>query len=760
MNKPAAYAQDDLLDRQRAAWAGGTQPPPEEFLSGEPSEYSGAVLLDLIYNEIIIREEQGDLPTLEEYVSRYPALAADLHVQFEVHAAVRGDKANTLRLSGTDPGSHFPPPQTVTHRTAVAGYEILGSLGEGGMGAVFKARDQSLNRLVALKMIRPGHVPSDRERRRFRTEAEAIARLRHPNIVRIHEVGEIDGAPYLSLELAEGGTLAGRLREFPYTPRAAADLIRTLAAAIQHAHDHGIVHRDLKPANILFGADGSPRVADFGLAKIVEDGDAGRDHTHPGEPVGTPRYMSPEQAAGTAGVGAPADVHALGLLLYECLTGQSPFVSATAVQTMERVRDEEPLPPRRLQAKIPKDVETICLHCLRKEPGWRYASAQAVADDLGRFLDGKPILARPTPAWEKTWKWGRRHPAAAAGIAAAVLLAAAAGGYFQVRGEMEARRVAGLRGETLQLMDDGRLALARRDPRAAQARFLDAWTKSRAEPALADLTTAVSGWLDHARRDEEQGVWNKRAGPRLYEDVRDEAFLLALLAGKGDGVIRADSFSHARGLAADGEPGWDFERELLAVMEAESALAAGDAGAALTLLDHIPNPTTRLWHRKKAACFDALGRGPEAAAARAAADALPPLPVWELIDRGVVLCHQGAFREAERAFDAALAADAGHFPARVFQAVCFLRSGRPAEAKVGLTACVAQRPAFAWGYLLRGDAHQLLGDAAAAKADFERILGMKLSDALRRHLSERLGSLENTPGDRPAGADKAGGGRE
>jgi WD40 repeat protein/tetratricopeptide (TPR) repeat protein len=295
---------------------------------------------------------------------------------------------------------------------AVPGYEILGVLGRGGMGVVYKARHLALKRVVALKMILSGGHADEGERQRFRAEAEAVARLQHTNIVQVHEVGEHEGLPYAALEFIEGGTFAQRLERSPVPPREAAELIATLAGAMHLAHSRNIIHRDLKPANILLDANGSPRVTDFGLARRL-DSELGQTQT--GTAVGTPSYMSPEQAAGESKrVGPAADVYALGAILYECLAGRPPFQGASAIAVLDMVRNQEPVPPHLLRAGAPADLETICLKCLRKEPEKRYASADALADDLRRWQRGDPIRARPVPTWERVLLWARRRPALAA----------------------------------------------------------------------------------------------------------------------------------------------------------------------------------------------------------------------------------------------------------------------------------------------------------------------------------------------------------
>ncbi len=273
-----------------------------------------------------------------------------------------------------------------TRLPLVPGYELLVRLGRGGMGVVYKARHRKLDRLVALEMIR-AEIAGVEQHRRFQVEAEAIARLQHPNIVQIHEVAEYDGMPCLALELVEGGTLADRLDHKPIPPREAAALLRTLAHAMQAAHAAGVVHRDLKPANVLLTADGTLKVTDFGLAKKL---DASAGPTLSGQVMGTPDYMAPEQTGGTKEVGPPADIWALGAILYECLTGRIPFAGASPLDTMRQVNTDEPAAPSSLQRRIPRDLETVCLKCLNKVPARRYASALELAEDLERFLSGRP----------------------------------------------------------------------------------------------------------------------------------------------------------------------------------------------------------------------------------------------------------------------------------------------------------------------------------------------------------------------------------
>ncbi|MFO0927388.1 MAG: serine/threonine-protein kinase [Gemmataceae bacterium] len=303
-------------------------------------------------------------------------------------------------------------------------YEIVEQLGRGGMGVVYKARQLGLNRTVALKMILHGELAGEEELRRFRAEAEVVAHLQHPNIVQVYEVGEVGGQPFFSQEFIDGGSLAERLIAGPWVGRAAAELIETLARAIHVAHERGLVHRDLKPANILLTRDGIPKIADFGLAKRLQQ-EAGQTQT--GHIIGTPSYMAPEQASGLVRATRPAtDVYALGAILYELLTGRPPFLAATMLDTLEQVRRHDPVPPRQLLPTVPRDLETICLKCLDKTQDRRFATAEQLADELRRFLRGEPIRSRPLSPWHRAAKWVRRQPAIAA-LSALVLLITALG---------------------------------------------------------------------------------------------------------------------------------------------------------------------------------------------------------------------------------------------------------------------------------------------------------------------------------------------
>jgi WD40 repeat protein/tRNA A-37 threonylcarbamoyl transferase component Bud32 len=294
----------------------------------------------------------------------------------------------------------------------IPGYEILGELGRGGMGVVYKVRPSRLNRVVALKMILAGDHASPETVKRFLAEAEAVALLQSPNVVQIFHIDECGGRPYFVMEYVSGGSLSSRLDGTPRASEEAVGLIEPLCRAVHEAHRLGLVHRDLKPANVLLARDGTPKIADFGLVKLLGV-DSGLTQTE--TILGSPSYMAPEQAEGkTKDVGPAADIYALGAMLYELLTGRPPFRAATVLQTLEQVKYLEPVSPSRLQPGLARDLETICLKCLQKEPSRRYATAADLAEDLERWQAGVPISARPVPFWERGWRWARRRPAVAA----------------------------------------------------------------------------------------------------------------------------------------------------------------------------------------------------------------------------------------------------------------------------------------------------------------------------------------------------------
>jgi serine/threonine-protein kinase len=316
-------------------------------------------------------------------------------------------------------------------------YELLSVLGEGGMGIVYKARQKRLDWLVALKVIKAGIASSPEARARFALEGKAVARLRHPHVVRIHDSSEVEGQPYYAMELLEGGSLKDRLGGKQQPERAAAQRVRALALGVHAAHQENIIHRDLKPGNVLLDNDGNAKVSDFGLAKLM---DADQGQTLTDAVLGTPPYMAPEQARGDANaVGFHTDVYALGAILYEMLTGRPPFLGANRMETLDKVRREPPLPPARLRPGVNPDLEAVCLTCLEKDPARRYPSAQALADDLGNYLEEKPTRARPLSWHARAWRTMKRHAVAA--CAFTVVLLATAAGFFYLDPDRPVRRI-------------------------------------------------------------------------------------------------------------------------------------------------------------------------------------------------------------------------------------------------------------------------------------------------------------------------------
>jgi serine/threonine protein kinase len=459
---------EDLIRRFEDAWQGRSRP---EIVAYLPTGAGRTRLLtELVQVDLEYRLRAGESARVEEYLARFPELANDRTVMLELIAVeheFRRRREPGLALSeffqrfpqyrAELPGQIAPatiaardvPRYSTDQRSEalpeVAGYEVLGLLGRGGMGIVYEARQLGLDRTVALKMVLAGFQAGPKDLARFRAEAAALARLQHPNIVQIYDVGETAGRPYFAFEFVAGGSLAHYLRGTPQPVRPAAQLVETLARAVQDAHANGVIHRDLKPANILLRdererakgesrdlspfasglASVVPKITDFGLAKCASGGEPTdlRGPTATGDLLGTPNYMAPEQAmVPRRPVGPAADVYALGAILYELLTGRPPFTGETPLATVLQVLNNEPVSVTSLRPNVPRDLETICVKCLRKDPKERYASALELAEDLERFLRGEPIRARPARAAEKLWRWVRRHPTPA-GLLAAGLLA-------------------------------------------------------------------------------------------------------------------------------------------------------------------------------------------------------------------------------------------------------------------------------------------------------------------------------------------------
>jgi serine/threonine-protein kinase len=368
----------------------------------------------------LLEEALDSRRTLEEVCADSPELLWEVKERWErcqnVEAQIDAMFPTNIAAKNLKRCLHLP-----TTLPVIPGYEIDAVLGRGGMGIVYKARHLKLNRSVAIKMLLCGELAGSDELTCLIREAQAVAGLAHANIVQVHDVGDLDGLPYFTMEFIEGGSLAQKLGGVPQPAREAASMMVLLARAVHAAHQGAVVHRDLKPSNILLTSDGTPKITDFGLARQL--GGNGAVNMRIAK-VGTPSYMAPEQSMGKTGAFCPSvDIYSLGAILYEMLTGRPPFKAETASETQRQLIAEEPVPPMRLNAKVPCDLQTICLKCLRKDPERRYATAADLAEDLGRFLRGEPVTARPTSLLERAFKWARRHPETALVIAASFLLA-------------------------------------------------------------------------------------------------------------------------------------------------------------------------------------------------------------------------------------------------------------------------------------------------------------------------------------------------
>ncbi len=324
-----------------------------------------------------------------------------------------------LLLSPEPADAAEPSPIPVIRR--LGDYELLEEVARGGMGVVFRARQVSLDRTVAVKVLRDAWLATPVQVKRFRAEAANAAKLKHPNIVAVHEVGEQGGQHYFAMDLIKGTNLAELTRDGPLPPQRAAELTRKVAEAVQHAHQQGVLHRDVKPSNVLLDPQGEPQVTDFGLARVLDDESS---LTLSGQVLGTPGYIAPEQATGTGTVGPAADIYSLGALLYHLVTGRAPFVGGTVGETLRHVVEQEPVSPQLLNPEVPRDLASVCLKCLAKRPGDRYDSASVLADDLRRFICGEPTIARPAGHTERLWRWCQRKPALSAAIGCAVLIGA------------------------------------------------------------------------------------------------------------------------------------------------------------------------------------------------------------------------------------------------------------------------------------------------------------------------------------------------
>jgi serine/threonine protein kinase/tetratricopeptide (TPR) repeat protein len=667
-----------------------------------------------------------------------------------------GSDLSNLKESGPTVQSDAPPQtpptgppegESVTPvlggKVHVAGYEILGELGRGGMGVVYKARQKKLKRMVALKMILAGAHAGPAHLARFRTEAEAVARLQHPNIVQIFEIGEQDNLSYIALEYVSGGSLSHKLRGKPLPDNEAAALLEVLARAMHFAHQQGIIHRDLKPANVLLTADGQPKITDFGLAKKIDEA-AG---TATGAILGTPCYMAPEQAGGRSKETGPlADVYALGAMLYEFVTGRPPFNAPRPLDTVMQVLHNEPVPPSRFQPKVARDLETICLKCLQKNPARRYASAEDLADDVRRFLDGKAIRARPVPVWERVGKWARRRKALATALGLSFLLGISllVIGLLMVKDRLARERATKkAEEEVTRLIDRAQLAARSEDSESDWKSGRDvanqALERIDAEPALAALRPKASAIRDEAEKKiKSRGLRNEFFG------LRDRALFLHATLATGDGsrLNRAATGARARdalrhigvSVGSPVAPALDSSfntkdkeqilgacYELVLVLaeleppeQAQRTLEWGEQYLVNLAPDLKQSPEPRwpprAFYRRLERCYERLpGKNQECARAREEADRRPSTALDYYLE-GDEYFRNDDLGKAEEAFQKALGQEPNDFWARYFLSVCFLLRDRPDLAEQGFNYCLDQRHDFVWLYLMRGYARAQLAE--------------------------------------------------
>jgi serine/threonine protein kinase/tetratricopeptide (TPR) repeat protein len=726
---------------QNRRWQEGERVQVEAYLDDQPGlRADPEAVLDLIYNEIVLREEQGDRPQLEEYVRRFPQFAEHLRLQFDVHQLFED---GTKRVDM----DHEPAPVVLPHGgQTFAEYELLRELGRGGMGVVYLARHGPLKRLVALKMILSGAFADAKDRARFRTEAEAVARLQHPHIVQIYDVGEENGLPFFALEYVDGLSLDRFLGSRPQPVGPSAQLLETLARAVHYAHQQGIVHRDLKPANILLaGVRGQaagaredtdsvssrasnpwpvtpiPKITDFGLALQLDEASL---RTPMEAFIGTPSYMAPEQAAARVKeIGPQSDVYALGAILYQALTGRPPFQGQTMLETLAMVRDQDPPPPTRWQAEVPADLEVICLKCLEKEPAKRYGSALDLAEDLRRFLSGEPIGARPVSRLERTVKWVRRRPwvAAFTAVSAAAALALAVGiPWHFVNARAKEEQGGDAKWQAVQQARATFRYFFQLQEEAFFPGFAAALTPDQ-DPAadLQQTTDKVRQALALVRMtlaEEDQPSLDPHWSPREQEAIRGGCYHLLM------------ALAEAQARPLPHQSGGDERRQL------RQALQLVDRAARL-------EPKMQAHHLRRARYLRRLGDEAAADRERRQAAGVQPTDMVDFFLRGEEEFQYGDARLAVRDFEKALVLEPADFWSRCFLGCCYLKLGQPAAAQSRLSECIAQRPEFVWAYVLRALADTNKRDFDGAQADLRHAWDLKPNEEARYFLLVSRGHL-------------------
>jgi tetratricopeptide (TPR) repeat protein len=709
-------------------------------------------VLDDVIGAYLEALEKEPPPDRDDWLARYPQLAGALSDFFADQDQVRcwtaplrtaarpsstalGDPEQTLDVQPQSAPESAPEGAPVGQ---FGDYVLLAEIARGGMGIVYRARQVSLQRVVALKMILAGSRAGRTDLARFRTEAEAAAQLDHPNIVPIYEVGVHDGQHFFSMKLVDGGSLAKAIGNPASVAgrswqRWAAHMVEQVARGVHFAHQRGILHRDLKPANILLQSvvralpatrDYYPLITDFGLAKLI---DHDSNATQSGAVVGTPSYMAPEQALGQKVLTTAADTYSLGAILYALLTGRPPFRADTPLETLRCVVTEAPPRPRLLNGQIDRDLETICLKCLEKGPADRYASAAALADDLHRYLQDEPIQARPAGPWVRGWKWMRRRPAAAALlVVSAIALVSVLGGYLQYRQRQSdaSRR----HDQAVDLLDRGE-----------QLMSLGQWFEAKGELTSAkgllaaddeELHTRLDGNLEEVDHRLRQQARQREADQLAHDcrDLRDLALFQATLAGSGDeaaagklNVTVQAALAQHRAAEKNINLLTDQRKELregryeLLLLLAEAAAQARPPrlDEALRLLDQAESGG-------KPTVASRLQRARYLRQPRPKVEPLAPVGAFDYFLLGEDLQRQGRLAEAASAFERVLDLQSRHFWARYFLAICCVRiePPQPARAQDLLTVCLGQERGAVWVHLQRGVTRLQLGAYDAAAADF------------------------------------------
>jgi len=793
-NGDSASLVEQFVTAWRSASAFEGRPRIADYLVTIPDPQRSEVFYSLLAVELKYREAAGEVPDVQEYVEQYPDVADLVKSAFKQSKSgnqsgqpLAADSFGSEQTGEYRPSSiqkqivsdiqaEFATPSTmrrgrpITIRVSpilklpeVPGFEVLDVLGRGGMGIVYRARHLQLGRLVALKMILPGRELSPGIMARFLNEARVVARFQHPHIVQIYEVGEFDGFPYLTLELLDGGSLYRKLEGTTLPALKAADILESLAQAVEYAHQKDVVHRDLKPSNVLFTSDGTLKITDFGLAKYIDENEG---QTEDGGILGTPSYMAPEQASGTTDVGRPADVYALGAILYEMLTGRPPFKAPDKWQTINQVKTQEPIPPRNLASHVPRDLELICLKCLDKDPRQRFASARDLAEELNRFRQGRPILTRPTPVWERAWKWTKRQPAVASLMAVSVIALFSLILYLEQRASAarrelgEQQRVTDLRGKVQTLQFQVRDASERGQIQDAQGFLQAASELVRVEPALKDQSSELA-LLQSAVAQQEiqhQGKIKADGDYQRFFRFRDDALFHGMvftgveLPANLEATKNAcrDALNVFSSLAQDGpiysehlsadrrQQCNDTTYELLLVWaEAEAQSHSGDENSARVQHEKAvqlllvaarlrgEQPPTVAYHLRSAKYLEHLGKRDEAQRERQQAAAAQPQGALDYFLTGDAHQKSGRLAEAAREYANALQEQPDHFWAQYFLAICNLQLLRPAQARDNLTACMISRRDFVWLYLLRGFANSQLNDFRAAEKDYQDALSLR-----------------------------------